>query len=126
MKKLSKVELEIINVSLGLIIKLNRLENEYSQLELGIRSNTDNTIVGRIERAEHVSNWQNLYKVSQQLGLDYCSLFIMKSKEELLELVDKCFKFETKLTKEKHRYYEELKVRIHNLFDQLDQTTKII
>ncbi|VXD08468.1 hypothetical protein SPHINGO8BC_90560 [Sphingobacterium multivorum] len=42
MTNYSKIEIEIINISLGLTVKLRRLEYKYSQLDLGIISETDN------------------------------------------------------------------------------------
>jgi len=115
----SDIELEIINISLGVTIKLKRLENNLSQLDLGNMSNTDNTIVGRIERSEHISSWLNIYKVSQELNIEYSSLFILKKEIEILKMIDNCLVIEKRLTKEKQSFYNSLKIRIQNLFIEL-------
>ncbi|WGQ14526.1 hypothetical protein [Sphingobacterium faecium] len=115
----SDIELEIINISLGVTIKLKRLENNLSQLDLGNMSNTDNTIVGRIERSEHISSWLNIYKVSQELNIEYSSLFILKKEIEILKMIDKCLVIEKRLTKEKQSFYNSLKIRVQNLFIEL-------
>ncbi|MEN5234351.1 hypothetical protein [Sphingobacterium faecium] len=115
----SDIELEIINISLGITIKLKRLQNNLSQLHLGNMSNTDNTIVGRIERSEHVSSWLNIYKVSQELNIEYRSLFILKTENEILEMISTCLSIEKRLTKEKQSFYNSLKIRLQNLFIEL-------
>lgn len=115
----SDIELEIINISLGVTIKLKRLENNLSQLDLGNMSNTDNTIVGRIERSEHISSWLNIYKVSQELNIEYSSLFILKKEIEILKMIDNCLVIEKRLTKEKQSFYNSLKIRLQNLFIEL-------
>jgi|GEM_PF-389756 len=115
----SDIELEIINISLGVTIKLKRLENNLSQLDLGNMSNTDNTIVGRIERSEHISSWLNIYKVSQELNIEYSSLFILKKEIEILKMIDNCLAIEKRLTKEKQSFYNSLKIRLQNLFIEL-------
>ncbi|MBB2950639.1 XRE family transcriptional regulator [Sphingobacterium sp. JUb56] len=115
----SDIELEIINISLGVTIKLKRLENNLSQLDLGNMSNTDNTIVGRIERSEHISSWLNIYKVSQELNIEFSSLFILKKEIEILKMIDNCLVIEKRLTKEKQSFYNSLKIRIQNLFIEL-------
>lgn len=40
----SNTELKIVNIWLGLTIKLKRLQNNLSQLDLGNMSDTDNTL----------------------------------------------------------------------------------
>ncbi len=114
----SKIELEIINISLGLTIKFARLEENLSQLELGNLCDADNTAVGRIERAEHVSSWENIYKVSQTLGLNFCSLFLLPSEKALLQILNDCLQLETKLTDQKRAYYTNMESRIRDLYKQ--------
>jgi len=115
----SNIELEIVNISLGLTIKLSRLERKISQLDLGNICDTDNTAVGRIERAEHISSWENIYKISQKLQINFCSLFLLPSKELLLETLNNCLLLETKLTNKKRVYYSNMEARIHKLFKQI-------
>jgi len=112
----SKVELQIIDIYIGCKIRLERLRKNLSQYDVGINSGTDNTAVGRIERAEHSSSWSKIYLVCQSLNIDFTELFVLKQKEELMALVDKIHSMERKLTNEKEKYYEDLKKRIENLF----------
>lgn len=114
----TNIELEIINISLGLTIKLSRLKSKISQLDLGNICDTDNTAVGRIERAEHISSWENIYKISQKLQLDFCSLFLLPSEATLLQTLNNCLQLETKLTDKKRIYYTNMESRIHDLFKQ--------
>lgn len=116
MTNYSKIEIEIINISLGLTIKLKRLECKLSQLDLGIISETDNTLVGRIERAEHIVGWNVIMLVSQKLNINFSSLFLLKAKEEVLELIEDCLALETKLTQQKKAFYDKLRVRVNELY----------
>jgi len=115
----TSTEIELINISLGITIKLRRLKKKLSQLDLGIISDTDNTIVGRIERAEHVSGWDKIMQVSQKLNIDYCSLFVFKTKQEVLDMITECLKLETKLTTKKQEFYDKLVMRITELYDKI-------
>jgi len=119
MTNYSKIEIEIINISLGLTVKLRRLEYKYSQLDLGIISETDNTLIGRIERAEHIVGWNVIMLVSQKLNINFPSLFLLKTKAEVLELIEDCLALETKLTQQKKAFYDKLKVRIGDLYDKI-------
>lgn len=119
MTNYSKIEIEIINISLGLTVKLRRLEYKYSQLDLGIISETDNTLIGRIERAEHIVGWNVIMLVSQKLNINFSSLFVLKTKEEVLELIEDCLALETKLTQQKRAFYDKLKGRVNDLYDKI-------
>ncbi|QQT54551.1 hypothetical protein I6I98_04650 [Sphingobacterium multivorum] len=119
MTNYSNIEIEIINISLGLTVKLRRLEYKYSQLDLGIISETDNTLIGRIERAEHIVGWNIIMLVSQKLNINFSSLFVLKTKAEVLELIDDCFALETKLTQQKKAFYDKLRVRVKDLYDKI-------
>lgn len=72
--------------------------------------------VGRIERAEVSTAWYKIVMISDFLNLEYNSLFVLKSKEELLTLVNDCYFLDTKLTEEKKQYYINLKNKIESLF----------
>ncbi len=50
------------------------------------------------------------------LGVEFEKLFVLKSKEELLCIVDECYSLETKLTQEKKKYYSNLKDKIEEFF----------
>ncbi len=119
MTNYSNIEIEIINISLGLTIKLRRLEYKYSQLDLGIISETDNTLIGRIERAEHIVGWNVIMLVSQKLNINFSSLFVLKTKAEVLELIENCLALETKLTQQKRAFYDKLKGRVSDLYDKI-------
>ncbi|MCS4226425.1 hypothetical protein [Sphingobacterium sp. BIGb0165] len=120
MTNYSKIEIEIINISLGLTIKLKRLECKLSQLDLGIISETDNTLIGRIERAEHIIGWNIIMLVSQKLNINFPSLFVLKTKDEVLELIDDCLALETKLTQQKKAFYDKLRVRVKDLYNKIN------
>lgn len=119
MTNYSNIEIEIINISLGLTVKLRRLEYKYSQLDLGIISETDNTLIGRIERAEHIVGWNVIMLVSQKLNINFSSLFVLKTKAEVLELIENCLALETKLTQQKRAFYDKLKGRVSDLYDKI-------
>lgn len=115
-KKDTPTFIKIISVNVGCMIRLARLKNKISQHELGIKSGTDNTSIGRIERGEVSTAWYKIVLICQYLGLDYDSLFTIRTKAELLELVNECYILETKLTEEKRQYYVKLKNHIESLF----------
>lgn len=112
----SETEIQIINVYIGCKLRLERLKKNLSQHQVGIGSGTDNTAIGRIERAEHVSSWSNIFLVCQCLNIDFAPLFILKSKKELLLIVNDCRSREKKLTSDKNKYYNNLVDKIENLF----------
>ena len=114
-----KTEVELINIFIGCKIRLERLEKNLSQHDVGIASGTDNTAVGRVERAEHLSSWSNIFLICQYLEIEFCSLFVLKSQKELLLIVEECYLLEKKLTKEKEKYYTKLKERIKKLHSQI-------
>lgn len=111
----SEVEIQKINIYIGCRLRLERLKRSLSQHEVGVKSGTDSTAVGRIERAEHVSTWVNIMQVSRCLGINFVKLFELKTKEELINIVNECYSYESKLTKEKEKYYSNLLTKIDNL-----------
>lgn len=115
----SGTEIQIINLYIGCKLRLERLKRGLSQHDVGIESGTDSTAVGRVERAEHISSWSNIYLLSQYLGVEFASLFKLKSKKELLKIVDDCYSLETKLTKDKEKYYSNLISKIEGLFAKM-------
>jgi len=119
-KNYSETEIELINIYIGCKLRLERLKRNLSQYEVGIKSGTDNTAVGRIERAEHISAWSKIFLVCQYLEIDFKKLFILKSKEDLLSTVKDCYSLENKLNKEKDKYYNGLINTIESLFSKLD------
>lgn len=119
MKMYNKIELELINIHIGSRLRLERLQRKLSQLDVGLLSGTDNTIVGRIERAMHYSSWSNILLISQSLDLNYNDLFNLKSEKEIISIVEECYNLESRLTQDKENYYVSLKGRIKLLFTGL-------
>lgn len=108
MKKYSDKEINLLSLQVGCTIRLERLRKGLSQEELGLAIGSNSTMIGRIERAENVTAWQNLLKVSQELNINYDSLFVFKSNENILEMIKECLSLENKLTTEKANYYKKL------------------
>lgn len=120
MKKYSDIELHLLNMQIGCILRLARLKKGLSQHELSLILGSNPTMVGRVERFENVSGWDKIYAISQQLDVDFCDLFILKKKEEILSIVEESLKLENKLTKDKKNYYIFLKKTINNEFNSLN------
>lgn len=121
MRKYNDVELHLLNIQIGCILRLARLKKKLSQHNLSILLGYNAIMIGRVERFENVSGWDKIFSISQQLDVDYCSLFILKSKDTLISIVDESFKLEEKLTEEKKHYYNFLKKTILIKFDLLDK-----
>jgi len=119
MRKYNEDELKLLNIQIGCILKLARLKKGLSQHNLSLLLGTSSTMVGRIERFENISSWDKLYSISQQLDVDFCDLFTLRSKDELLSIVEESFKLEDKLTREKEKYYSFLKTTIKRKYDLL-------
>ncbi len=119
MKKYSEIELNLLNIQIGCILRFARLKKGLSQHSLSLNLGTNPTMVGRVERFESTSSWDKIYSISQQLNLDFCNLFELKSKNELLSIVNESIKLEEKLTEEKKEYYKNLKITISNKFNSL-------
>lgn len=112
MQKYSDRELVLLSLQVGCTIRLERLRRSLSQEDLGLLLGSNSTMIGRIERAETGTAWQNLMKVSQELNIKYESLFKLKSTEEIILMIRECLSLEKKLTAEKLNYYKILEKRI--------------
>jgi len=110
--------IKIISVHVGCMLRLERLKRKLSQHQVGLKSGIDSISVGRIERVEYNTAWFKIMLICNVLGLEFKELFVLKSKEELLSIVDECFSLETKLTQEKKKYYTNLRNKIEELFLQ--------
>lgn len=119
MRKYTEMELELLNMQIGCMLRLGRLKKGMSQLDLALLLGSNPTMIGRIERFENVSGWDKILSISQQLSIDFCNLFVLKTKEELLLVVEESFKLEDKLTQEKRDYYDFLKSQIINRYSLL-------
>src|SRR5690606_13387465 len=115
MKKYSNKEINLLSLQVGCNIRLERLRKGLSQEKLALAIESNSTMIGRIERAENVTAWQNLLKVSQELNINYESLFVLKSKEDIILMIKECFALENKLTTEKTNYYKKLE----NIFSKI-------
>ncbi len=113
------MELELLNMQIGCMLRLGRLKKGMSQLDLALLLGSNPTMIGRIERFENVSGWDKILSISQQLSIDFCNLFVLNTKEELLLIVEESFKLEDKLTQEKRDYYDYLKSQIINRYSLL-------
>ena len=119
MRKYGEIELHLLNIQLGCVLRLARLKKGLSQHSLSLMLGSNPTMVGRVERFENVSGWDKIYSISQQLDVDFCNLFILKSKDDLLSIVGESLKLENKLTQDKRDYYTFLKTTITNKYNLL-------
>jgi len=109
MGKYGTKELELLNIQIGCVLKLARLKKGISQEDLGLLIEADKTKIARLEKYAHATNWNTIYLVSQELNINFCSLFTLKSKKEIISIVEECIKLDTKLSAMKIKYYESLK-----------------
>lgn len=116
MRKYNENELQLLNIQIGCMLRYSRLIKGLSQLDLALLLGTNPTMIGRVERFENVSSWDKILSISQQLEVDFGSLFQLQSRQELLSIVEESFKLEGKLTKEKQEYYSSLKKTIVDLY----------
>jgi transcriptional regulator with XRE-family HTH domain len=119
METASEMELNLINLQIGCMLRLARLKQNFSQHSLGVRIGYTSTMIGRVERAESVSGWDKIYTISRYLRIDFKSLFVLKSLESLILIVEESFNLEVKLTQEKIDYYNFLKKSLRTKFDLL-------
>ncbi|KGO85905.1 DNA-binding protein [Flavobacterium rivuli WB 3.3-2 = DSM 21788] len=120
MRKYDAAELKLLNIQIGCVLRLARLQKYLSQEDLAALLESNSTMIGRVERAKNVSAWNKIFSISQELEVDYSSLFILMSKDQLLSIVDESLKFENKLTGEKAIYFDKLKAEIAKQYDLLN------
>lgn len=118
-----EIEIQLLNIQIGCMLRLARLKNGESQLSLSASVDSSSTMVGRIERAEHSSSWQKIFSLSKRLEVNFFQLFELKSEKELISIVEESLKYEVKLTTEKAEYYVSLKKRIPELYTLLGQVS---
>jgi len=114
MKLYSKEEIKLLRIQIGCVIRKSRLEKKLSQEDVGHLVDTNSTGIGRIERGENVRGWENLILICQHLEVDLSTLFYLKSKTEILKIIEDTFKMEVKLNQGKRDYY-------HFLIKQVNQ-----
>lgn len=119
MRPYNEDEIKLLNIQIGCILRLARLKKGLSQHDLSLSLGSNPTLIGRIERAENISSWDKIYSISQLLDVNFSDLFTLKSKDELLSIVEESFKLEDKLTVEKKEYYSILKKTIIKKYNSL-------
>lgn len=116
MRKYSSIEIELINIQIGCLLRLARLRKGVSQLDLGHQIDSNSMLVGRIERAKGKSSWEKIFMLCKQLDVNFCELFELKSKEALINIVAEALHYENKLTKDKRDFYDSLKRKIEETY----------
>lgn len=122
MREYKKVELEILNIQIGCILRYSRLLLKLSQQDLGTSLGYTSVMIGRVERFENISGWDKIFYISERLEVNFHELFILKTKDELLQIIEESLKLEVKLNQEKRDYYEFLKktvIKNYNLLSKL-------
>jgi transcriptional regulator with XRE-family HTH domain len=111
--------LELLNIQIGCIIKINRLRKDISQHDLSLVLDLNPTAIGRIERAEVTSGWDRIYILSQELRIPFSDLFVLMPERDLLLIVDEILSLETKLNDEKKEFYRTLISKIKDKHSRL-------
>lgn len=119
MVKYNLEELKLLNIQIGCVLRLERLRKGLSQEDLAVLLDSNSTMIGRIERSKNESGWSKIFLISQELEINYCDLFVLMRKDELLAIVEQSLVLESKLTAEKERYFIKLKIEIVNQYDKL-------
>ena len=104
-----KKYIELLNIQIGCMLKLHRLQQGLSQQQIAVAIDSTSTTIGRIERAEVVGGWDKIYMISHTLKIDYNPLFILLPLKKLLIIIDEIYSLEQKLNQEKEAYYKSLK-----------------
>lgn len=93
MRLFTEEEFEKVNIYVGFTIKFKRLKLRLSQFQLAVNVGSNNTSIGRIERAEHFSRWDKIITITQYL--DFCELMEIKDKKEnyYIEVREKISKY---------------------------------
>ncbi len=104
-----KKYIELLNIQIGCMLKLHRLQQGLSQHQIAVAIDSTSTTIGRIERAEVVGGWDKIYMLSHTLKIDYNQLFILLPLMKLLIIIEEIYSLEQKLNQEKEAYYKSLK-----------------
>lgn len=120
MTKYNELELQLLNVQIGCMLRLGRLKKNLSQHDLALLLGYTSTMIGRVERFENVSSWDKIFSISKQLNIIFCNLFVLQNQEKLLSIVNESYKLEKKLTQEKEDYYSFLKKIIVTKYNLLE------
>lgn len=121
MRKFSNAEIELINIQIGCLLRLARLRKGLSQHDLSLLINSNPTLIGRIERFEVKTSWNNIFIICQELDFDFCKLFKLVPKNAMLSIIEETLQYEDKLTKEKEEYYKCLKREIEEKYRSIEK-----
>lgn len=116
MQEFSNEEMDALGLQIGCIVKLERLRKGLSQDDLGLLIGSNGTTIRRIEKFENSTSWTNLLKICQSLEIDFHSLFILKTLDSVLFIINECLSFEKKLTTQKKQYYKNLEIAAKDKF----------
>tara|TARA_R110000764_G_scaffold164680_2_gene251704 strand:- start:8481 stop:8852 length:372 start_codon:yes stop_codon:yes gene_type:complete len=119
MNEYPKDLLELLNIQIGCIIKINRLRKDISQHDLSLILDLNPTAIGRIERAEVTSGWDRIYILSQELRIPFSDLFVLMPERDLLLIVHEILSLETKLNHEKKEFYRTLISKIKDKYTKI-------
>lgn len=108
----------LLNVQIGCLLRYERLKLRLSQLELGLEIGMGSTLIGRIERALNFSSWDKIYIYAQYVNLTAQELLSLKTRGELLEIVEKSFILESKKSASTKLYYENLKGFVNHRYSK--------
>ena len=114
-----KKYIELLNIQIGCMLKLHRLQQGLSQQQIAVAIDSTSTTIGRIERAEVVGGWDKIYMISHTLKIDYNPLFILLPLKKLLIIIDEIYSLEQKLNQEKEAYYKSLKENLKNKYNAI-------
>tara|TARA_R110000822_G_scaffold44229_4_gene118876 strand:- start:6018 stop:6389 length:372 start_codon:yes stop_codon:yes gene_type:complete len=112
--------LDLLNIQIGCILKVNRLRRGISQHELSLILELNPTAIGRIERAEVTSGWDRIYILSKELRIPFSDLFELLPEKDLLLIVDELYSLEQKLNDEKKEFYRTLISKIKDKYTRLN------
>ncbi|MEF9477303.1 XRE family transcriptional regulator [Chryseobacterium sp. 1B4] len=108
MQEYSNEEIDFLALQIGCIVRVERLRQKISQENLGLLIGSNNTAIGRLERYEHFTSWKILLKICQSLKIEYNSIFILQSLDNILLIINESYNLEEKLTAEKELFYKNL------------------
>ncbi len=111
---------ELLNLQIGCLLKVNRLRRDISQHDLSLIIESNPTAIGRIERAEGIGGWDKIYILSTELNINFNELFTLLPQSTLLSIVHEIYEKDTKLTTAKKEYYRSLKSKIKKYYSKLE------
>jgi transcriptional regulator with XRE-family HTH domain len=119
MKEYPREYIELLNIQIGCLLKVNRLRSKKSQHDLALVLESNPTAIGRIERAEVISGWDRIYILSQELKIPFSDLFVLLPEKKLLLIIDEILGLEQKLNDEKKEFYRTLISKIIEKYTRL-------